>query len=158
MLPLFQDNFLLGEATSSHFFRVTTSTQQLLFWDSYFFRTAAFFPFFRTVTFLQEFQDKDIQKRANFLKQLLLHNMNFFRKDRFWKKLIFQKSNIPQYIPPFFWKAAFLERLLLQKTLPSITATFSEELLFYNVLVQKTYYFTATVPFHRCTTYLFFSN
>ena len=54
MLPLFQDNFILVEATSSHFFRVTTSTQQLLFRDSYFFRTAAFFSFFRTVTFSQE--------------------------------------------------------------------------------------------------------
>ena len=31
MLPLFQDNFILGEATSSHFFRETTSIQQLLF-------------------------------------------------------------------------------------------------------------------------------
>ena len=55
MLPLFQDKFILGEATSSHFFRITASTQHLLFRDSYFFRTAAFFPFFRTVTFSQEF-------------------------------------------------------------------------------------------------------
>ena len=34
MLPLFQDNFILVEANSSRFFRVTTSTQQLLFWGS----------------------------------------------------------------------------------------------------------------------------
>ena len=54
MLPLFQDNFILGEATSSHFFSETTSIQQLLFWSSYFFRTAAFFSFLRTVTFSQE--------------------------------------------------------------------------------------------------------
>ena len=54
MLPLFQDNFILGESTSTHFFRVTTSTQQSLFRESYFFRTAAFFSFFRTVTFSQE--------------------------------------------------------------------------------------------------------
>ena len=54
MLPLFQDNFILGEATSSHFFRVTTSTQQLLFRSSYFFRTAAFLSFLRKVTFSQE--------------------------------------------------------------------------------------------------------
>ena len=54
MLPLFQDNFILGEATSSRFFRETTSIQQLLFWSSYFFRTAAFFSFLRTVTFSQE--------------------------------------------------------------------------------------------------------
>ena len=54
MLPLLQNNFILVEATSSRFFRVTTSTQQLLFRGSYFFRTAAVFLFFRTVIFLQE--------------------------------------------------------------------------------------------------------
>ena len=31
--------------------------------------------------------------------------------------------------------------------LPFITATFSEELLFYNILFEKSDYFTATVPF-----------
>ena len=51
----FSDNFILGEATFSHFFRATTSTQQLLFRDSHFFRTAAFIPFFRAATFSQEF-------------------------------------------------------------------------------------------------------
>ena len=54
MLPIFQDNFILVETTSSHFFRVTNSTQQLLFRGSCFFRTAAVFSFFRTVTFSQE--------------------------------------------------------------------------------------------------------
>ena len=43
MLRLFQDSFIFGESTSSHFLRVPTSTQQLLFWSSYFFRAAAFF-------------------------------------------------------------------------------------------------------------------
>ena len=42
MLPLFHDNFILIEATSSHFFRVTTSTQQLLFRVSYFFFLSGF--------------------------------------------------------------------------------------------------------------------
>ena len=132
MLPLFQDKFILGEATSSHFFRVTSSTQHLLFRDSYFFRTAAFFSFFRTATFSQELffqnsffvgvkhlqgrhflrirsslrqllfgaatllggtvQDKDIYKRANFPRQVLLHSINLFRKATFWKNLIFQKA------------------------------------------------------------------
>ena len=54
MLPFFQGNFILVEATSSRFFRVTTSAQQLLFRGSYIFRTASFFSFFITVTFLQE--------------------------------------------------------------------------------------------------------
>ena len=76
MLPLFQGNFILGEATSSHFFRVTTSTQQLLFRDSYFFRTAAVFPFFRTVTFSQELFFQNIF----FFGAKLLQNRHFLRK------------------------------------------------------------------------------
>ena len=40
----------------------------------------------------------------------------------------------------------------------STAATFSEYLLFYNILFQKSYYFTATVSFHSYTTYLFVSN
>ena len=195
MLPLFQDNFILVEATS-HFFRVITSTQQSLFRGSYFFRTAAVFSFFRTVTFLQElfFQNsfffgakilqsshflriggslqqllfetaifseevlriKISKKRATFSKQVLLHSINLFRNAILWKKLIFQKINFR--ITYFFWRAVFLEQLLFQKTLPSIAATFSEELLFYNILFQKSYYFTATVPFRSHTFYLFVSN
>ena len=175
MLPLFQDKFIFVEATSSHFFRVTTLTQQVLFWGSCFFRTAAVFSFFRTVAFSQElfFQnsfifeakilqsshflriesslrqllfrtaiffggtvyDKDIYKRATFSKQVTLHKINLFRKATFWKKLIFQEINF--CITYIFWRAFFLEQLFLQKTLPSIAATFSEELLFYNILFQK---------------------
>ena len=40
---VFKDSFIFGETTSSQFFRVTTSTQQLLFRSSYFVRTATFF-------------------------------------------------------------------------------------------------------------------
>ena len=39
----FQNSFNFGEATSSHFFRVSTSTQQLLLRSSYFFRATGFF-------------------------------------------------------------------------------------------------------------------
>ena len=196
MVPLFQDNFILVEATSSGFFRVTTWTQQLLFRGSYFFRTSAVFSFFRTVTFSQElffqnsfffgakilqsshflriggslqqllcgtaifseelFRIKISKKRATFSKQVLLHSINLFRKAILWKKLIFQKINFR--ITYFFWRAVFLEQLLFQKTLPSIAATFSEELLFYNILFQKSYYFTATVPFRSHTFYLFVGN
>ena len=55
MLPLFQGNFILGKATSSHSFRVTTSTQQLLFRSSYFFITAAFSPFSEQSLFARVF-------------------------------------------------------------------------------------------------------
>ena len=42
MLRLFHVSFIVGKATSSHFFKVATSTQQLLFRNSYFFRASAF--------------------------------------------------------------------------------------------------------------------
>ena len=179
MLPLFHENFILVEATSSHFFRVPTSTQKLLFRDRYFLRTPAVFSFFRTVTLSQElsFQNSfffraKILQSSHFSeqlffseelfrikiakKELLLHSINLFRKATFWKKLIFQKINFR--IIYFFWRAVFLEQLILQKTLHSIVATSPEELLFYNTIFEKSYYFTATVPFQSYTSYLFVSN
>ena len=163
----------------SHFFRVTTLTQQLLFWGSYFFRIAAVFSFFRTVTFLQElfFQNSfffgaKILQSSHFLKtgsslgQLIFGTAIFseelFRIKRYLKSYFFKAGTSAQYqhaqhfrITYFFWRAAFLEQLRFQKTLPSIAAIFSEELLLYNLLFQKSYYFTATVLFHSCTSYLF---
>ena len=194
MFSLFQDNFILVEATSSrfckvlrhnsYFFGAAISSQELLFSPfsepslfrrSYFYRTAYFRSensieqpllenrrFFTVVTvrnsvfFGRTVYDKDILKRATFSKQVLLHSINLFRKAILWKKLIFQKINFR--ITYFFWRAVFLEQLLFQKTLPSIAATFPEELLFYNILFQKSYYFTATVPFRSHTFYLFVSN
>ena len=186
MLPLFQDNFILGEATSSHFFRVTTSTQQLLFRGSYFFVTAAFFLLFQNSYF---FAGAKLPQSSHFLiigsslLQLLLGTV-FFSKElftikisteellfrsryfctasfiseelHFGEKRIFQKSNTPHYL--LFLESCLLEELLFQKTLPSIAATFSEEPLYYNILFQKSYYFTATVPFHIYASYLFVSN
>ena len=73
-----------------------------------------------------------------------------------WKKQIFQKIDFR--ITYFFWRAVFLEQLLFQKMLPSIAATFSEELIFYNMLFQKSYFFAATVPFLSHAFYLFVSN
>ena len=58
----------------------------------------------------------------------------------------------------FFWRANFLERLLFQKTLPSITATFLEKLIFRNMLFQKSYYVTATLPLYNYTSYLSVRN
>ena len=198
MLPLFQNNFVLVETTSSHFFRVTTSTQQLLFPGSYFFRTAPVFSFFRTVTFWQElffqnsfffgakillFQSSHFLRKGSSLRQLHFGVAIFFRRNclgwRYLRKSYFFKAGTSAQHQPFqksyilektdflenqflhnsfFWRAVFLEQLLFQKTLPSIAGTFSEELLFYNILFQKSYYFTATVPFYSYTSYLFVSN
>ena len=112
---------------------------------------------FETAIFSEELlRIKISKKRATFSKQVLLHSINLLRKATFWKKLIFQKINFR--IIYFFWRAVFLEQLLLQKTLRSIVATFPEELLFYNTIFEKSYYFTTTVPFHSYTSYLFVSN
>ena len=85
MLPLCQDNFVLVEATSSHFFRVTASTQDLLFRGSYFFRTAAVFSFFRTVTFSQElfFQNNF------FFGAKILQSSHFLRIESSLQQLLF---------------------------------------------------------------------
>ena len=94
-------------------------------------------------------------------KELIFQSRYFCTVSTFSEKMgkaNFSEKQYSTVYTYFFWRTAFLERLLFQKTLPSIVATFSEELLFYNILFQKGYYFTATVPFHSCTTYLFVSN
>ena len=75
VLALFQDNFISGEATSSHFFRVTTSTQQLYFRSSYFLRAAAFFSFIRTVTLSQQL----FFQNSFFFRAEILQSSHFLR-------------------------------------------------------------------------------
>ena len=152
------------KATSSRFFRVTTSTQQFLFWGSYFLIRGAAFSFFRTVTFWQElsflnsfFFGAKILQSSHFLRignssrQLLfgtavfseemfrikLYKKSYFFKagtsvqhQPFQKSYVSQKSYSISALLTFLWRAVFLEHLLFQKRLPSIAATFSEELLF----------------------------
>ena len=50
------------------------------------------------------------------------------------------ENQLPHYL--LFLDSCLLEQLLFQKTLPSIAAAFPEELLFYNILFQKSYYFS----------------
>ena len=102
------------------------------------------------------FRIKNLKKSYFFKAGTYLHSTNFFRKATFWKKIIFQKSNIPHNL--LFLEGFFLERLLFQKTVPSIAALLSEELLLHNILFQKRYYFTAKPLFHSCTSQLFASN
>ena len=179
ILRHFQDIFIFGETISSHFFRVITSTQQLLFLEELFLQSSCFFwgaPFseqslipclfhssyffrakllpsshflrirrslrhflFGTATFLAE----ELFRIKIYTEELLLRSRYFFcthigKRELF--KTIFRIT--------YFWRATFLERLLFQKTLPSIAATFSVDLLFNNTLFKNRYYFTATLPFH----------
>ena len=104
----------------------------------------------------------DIYREATFSKQALLHNINYFRRATFWKKANFSEKQ-DSALPTFFWRATFLEQLLFRDffffyLLSSMTATFSEEVLFYNILFRKSCYFTATLPFRSYTCYLSVSN
>ena len=178
MMPLFQDNFILGEATSSHFFRVTIRHNSYFFRSSYFFRTAAFFSFFRAVTFSQElfFQNSfffgaKLLQSSHFLRirnslghyfsEQLFFSEELFRikisikellfkagtsaqhqpSQPFWKKLVFQKSNIPHYVlflgsclfrAATFSKDATFYGSYLFRSATFWQHTFSEELLFHS--------------------------
>ena len=166
MLLQFQGSSIFLEVIFSHFFSVTTSANQLLSRSGYFLRTAAFLEelfFFKTVTSMQQlfFQNSyffraKLLPSSHFLRissyyravtfwnsylfgtEQLLHSIKFFERATFCEKLIFWRSNNPHY-------------LFFRKTVLSITATFSKELLFHNMLFQKKYNFTATLPFHSCT-------
>ena len=84
---LFQDSFVFGEATSSHFFRVTNLTQQLLSRSSYLFRTAAFLrsSSFRTVAFSQLLFQSSLFFRAK-----LLQSSQFLRTGNYLGQLLFE--------------------------------------------------------------------
>ena len=143
MLQLFQDNFIFAEATSSYFFRVTTSTQQLLFRSSYFFRAAAFFSFFRTVTFSQQlfFQNSfffraTVLQSSHFLRirsplwQLLFGTAVFslFKIKISKKSCFFKAGTSAQY--QLFQKSYILEKANFSEKQYSALPTFSGELLF----------------------------
>ena len=83
MLQLFQNSFIFGEPTYSHFFRVTTSTQQLLFRSSYFFRAAAFFEALL-------FQNCHFSRTNYFFRIATFSEQNFYRAVTFWERRFFK--------------------------------------------------------------------
>ena len=89
VLRLFRDSFIFGEATYSHFFRVTTLTQQLISRSSYFFRTAPFLrSFFRTVISLQQL----FFRNSYFFRVKLQVISHLFRIDISLGKLLFRAT------------------------------------------------------------------
>ena len=92
MLQLFQNSFIYGEATSSHFFRVTTSTQQLLFRSSYFFIAAAFWgaPFS---------EQSLLSKQFFFFRIATFSEINLQRVGTFWEKEVLQSSYFLEQLP-----------------------------------------------------------
>ena len=94
MLPLFQDNFILVEPTSSHFFQATTSTQQLLFRDSYFFRTAVVSLLFQNSHFFAgiTFSEQLLFQSKNSTEQPFLENKKFFTAVTFRNGFFFRRN------------------------------------------------------------------
>ena len=131
MLRLFQDNLMFGEATSSHFFRVTISAQQLLFRRSYVFSAAAFFKssLCRTVTSSQPlFFQNSYFFSAISKEEVLFRSSCFCTTSAFSEKKKLQKSF-------FLEKANFLEKRYFA------LLTLSGELPFYRGFFFKKPYF-----------------
>ena len=116
-----------------YFFRLATSSEQLLFrrtnwviankraffWRGYFCTASGFS---EQLLSLQSY----VFEWDTFLKLL------FFRVATFWKQLIFQKGITPERQNKYFFRrATFVDRLLFQKSY------FSEELLCCNIVFQK---------------------
>ena len=121
MLRLLQGNSIFGEATSLHFFRVTTSTQQLHFWSSYFFRAAAFFSFFRTVTFSYQL----FFQNSFFFRATILQSSHFLRiRSPLWQ-LLFGTA-----VFSLFRIKISKKELLFQSRYFCTVSTFSEKLHF----------------------------
>ena len=121
MLRLLQGNSIFGEATSLHFFRVTTSTQQLHFWSSYFFRAAAFFSFFRTVTFSYQL----FFQNSFFFRATILQSSHFLRiRSPLWQ-LLFGTT-----VFSLFRIKISKKELLFQSRYFCTVSTFSEKLHF----------------------------
>ena len=100
------------------------STQQLLFWGSYFFRAAAVFSYFRTVTFSQEL----FFQNSFFFGAKILYSSHFLRTAIFSEELFRKKSD--------FFKAGtsaqhqpFQKRYSSKKSISALP-TFSGELSF----------------------------
>ena len=160
-IPLWHNSYLFGAAISSEQLLFSLFSEQSLFCRNYFCQNSFFFrskssteqaflenrKFFTRAIFSEElFRIKIFQSR-------LFWTASLFQKSYILKKLIFQKINFR--ITYFFWRAA-LEQLLFQKTLPSIAATLN--IVSTTTVCQKSYYLTATVPFHSYTSHLFVSN
>ena len=156
MLRLFQDNFIFGEATSSQFFRVTTSTQQLHFRSSYFFQYSYFFLLFQNSFFFRAkiLQNSHFLRIRSSLWQSLSGTAIFslFRIKISKKELLFQSRYFCAVST--FSKRYIMEKVNFSEKKFSVLPTFSGELPFWSgyffirryflkqLLFQKSYIFT----------------
>ena len=113
------------EATSSHFFRVTTSTKQLLFWGSNFFRTAAVFSFFtfseqslfwRSYFFrIASFSERKIYRATTSREQEVLYG-SYFSEQLFFSEELFRIRYLKK---SYFFKAGTSAQHQLFQTQPA---------------------------------------
>ena len=112
MKRLYQDSFIFGETTSSHFSRVAALKQKLLFRGSYFFRGATFF------------------EELPFSEQLPLYSSHFSQNSYFFRAKHLQSSY-------FLRKGSSLGQILFGTPIFLVEKLirikkFSEEVLFWN--------------------------
>ena len=87
------EQFCFWKRCFSNFFRVTTSTQQLLFRSSCFFRAASFF----FEEFL--FQSSDFFRSSYFCRIATFSERNFYRAATFWEKKVLWGSYFSKELP-----------------------------------------------------------
>ena len=124
MLPLFQENFIFGEAASSHFFHSNYFDTTVTFSGSCFFRTAAFFSFFRTVTFSQEL----FFQNSFFFRARILQSVRFMRIGSSLRQLLF--GTVLFFSEKLFRIKISKKELLFQSRYFCTASTFSEKLYF----------------------------
>ena len=132
MLRLFQNSFIFGEATYSHFFRVTTLTQQLLFRSMYFFRAAAFL---RSSLFLEQslFSKQLSFQSSYFSRAKHLPSGHFLRIESSSWQLLFRTATILAVV--LFKIKISTEELLFPSRYFCTGLTFSEKLHFGKQLI-----------------------
>ena len=121
----------------SHFLRIESSSGQLLF---------------GTATFLAE----KLFRIKIPTEELLFPSRYFCTASTFSEKLQFGKSNIPHYI--LFLESYLFRAATFLKDTTFYGSSVFRRATFYDIHFQKSYNFTATLPFHSYTSYLLVSN
>ena len=160
MLQHFQDSFIIGETTSSHFFIVTTLKQQYLFGAATSSELLIFFRSFRfqisrhfaALIFSEQllFQDKtstgqpllenrwifrvDIFQNTDLFGGETVQNEDIFRKVTFLKQVLLRSINFSEEL--LFGKSKFIGKAIYRIAYFSWIATFQEWLLFQKALLS----------------------
>ena len=171
MSRLFQESFILGEATSSHFFGVITLLPQLLFQSSCIFRASAFFDqllfqnnyhFFAAVIFSEQllFQSKTSTEQLPLGKKKFFGEATFRNSYLFWRRnclewrylqkscYFFEAGTSAQH--QLFQKSYILgeKKQFFRKAIFRITHFFGE-LRFYSSYFFKRRYLLQQQPFQK---------